>query len=119
MKVICTNFSRFHDKRTGIEFRPELRDGVYVGMAEVSEEKAAEFESREGFEIEGNAEVETGEEIGIQPFDLDDPGATRLEDLDEAVAQITDLDTLDAVAERDGRKGAIEIYEARRAELAE
>ena len=53
-KVICTIYGRFRDRTTGVEFRPELVDGRYVGVATVDDPAALDrFRGREGFEIVG------------------------------------------------------------------
>lgn len=58
-KVICTLYGRYHDRVTGVEFRPELVDGRYVGVAEIEDAKVLKhFEGREGFEIVGGAKTE-------------------------------------------------------------
>lgn len=51
-KVICTLYSRHFDRRTGVEFRPELVGGRYVGVAKVEDAKVLRlFKGREGFEV--------------------------------------------------------------------
>lgn len=59
-KVICTLYSRHFDRRTGVEFRPELVDGRYVGVATVEDPAALKhFKGREGFKIVGEARKES------------------------------------------------------------
>lgn len=55
-KVICLHYGRFLDRKTGVEFRPELVDGRYVGVALVEDPRVLDrFRGRDGFEIVGEA----------------------------------------------------------------
>lgn len=98
-KVICTLYSRHFDRKTGIEFRPELIDGSYVGVAVVTDaELLKSFKGREGFEIVGEAPAiepqgDSGDE-GDLPEDF--PGRKHL-----MAAGVT---TLEAVAALDAEQ---------------
>ena len=54
--VIKRNYSRHHDKLTETEFTPVLENGLWIGAAQVSEEKAKEFDNRYGFQVITDAE---------------------------------------------------------------
>lgn len=129
--VIALQYSNWTDNRTGVSFfarKIKREKGTLLqGVAEVSNETAKFYVGRKNFEVhldeEEAPETRPANEPSFEapsvaepPFD---PSEVRVIDLEDRLADVSDIAEVRALAEIDERSSAAPLYARRIVELSD